>query len=275
MLNGHGTEQARREAKVLLMYENDEFYLEIDGIRIHAKLDFPGQQKDRMPFLIVFHGLTGDMEERHIRAVADAANREGFASLRVELYGHGKSGGELKNHTILIWLSEAMRVIEFASKLPFVTDLYVTGHSQGGLTAIMLGGIERDRIKALIPLSPAVSLVESVRKGRLFEASFDPEHLPETIRLDTYELSSEYVRAMRTMPVREAASAFTKPVLIVHGTEDGTIPFRYAEKIRDCYANARLVPVEGDTHCYDRHLDAVVDAVRRFLREMETGFRNG
>ncbi|MBQ5758349.1 MAG: alpha/beta fold hydrolase [Clostridia bacterium] len=251
------------------MYENDEFYLESDGIRIHAKLDFPREQKDRMPLLIVFHGLTGDMEERHITAVAEAANREGFASLRVELYGHGKSGGELKNHTILIWLAEGMRVIEFASRLPFVTDLYVAGHSQGGLLAVLLGSIERDRIKALIPLSPAVSIPESVREGRLFDVTFDPERLPETIRLDTYELSSEYVRAMRSLPVSEAASSFKKPVLIVHGTEDETIPFEYAEKIRERYENARLVPVEGDTHCFDRHLDAVVDVVGRFLRETE------
>ena len=251
------------------MYENEEFYLESDGIRIHAKLDFPKERKDRMPLLVVFHGLTGHMEERHIVAVAEAANREGFASLRVELYGHGKSGGELKDHTMLIWLAEGMRVIEFASRLPFVTDLYVTGHSQGGLTAILLGSLERDRIKALIPLSPAVSLVEDTRNGKLFEASFDPDHLPETIRPGTYELSSEYVRAMRDLPVYEAASAYKKPVLIVHGTEDETIPFRYAEKIRERYANARLVPIQGDTHCYDLHLDAVVDAVGRFLREME------
>ena len=261
----------KRKEKDLFMYENEEFYLEIDGIRIHAKLDFPREKKDRMPLLVVLHGLTGDMEETHIAAVAETANEEGFASLRVELYGHGKSGGQLKDHTMLIWLAEGMRVIEFASKLPFVTDLYLAGHSQGGLTAVLLGSLERDRIKALIPLSPAVSLVEDAREGRLFEAVFDPDDLPETIQFEDYELSSEYVRAMRTLPVFEAASAYKKPVLIVHGTEDETIPFASAEALQKHYENARLVPVQGDTHCFDRHLDAVVDAVRRFLREQEAG----
>ena len=249
---------------------NDGFYIDCDGIRLHMKLDYPAERKERMPLLIVFHGLTGDMEERHIAAVAHAANLEGFASLRAELYGHGKSGGELKDHTVLIWISEGMRVIEFASKLPFVSDLYVAGHSQGGLTAVLLGSIERDRIKALIALSPAVSLPESAREGNLLGTSFDPGRLPDTIQYGTYELSSEYVRAVRALPVYEAAAAYRNPVLIVHGTEDETVPFRYAEKLRDAYADARLVPVRGETHCYDRHLDTVTDAVRRFLREQET-----
>ena len=33
------------------------------------------------------------------------------------------------------------------------------------------------------------------------------------------------------------------------------------------YKNAELVLIPGDTHCYDHHLDQVVEAVKRWMRE--------
>lgn len=48
----------------------------------HAKLDMP-EEKEKCPLVIVFHGLTGNMEERHITAVSSAMNEIGFATLRV------------------------------------------------------------------------------------------------------------------------------------------------------------------------------------------------
>ena len=72
-----------------------EFFIDKDGFKIHAKLDIPeGLQK--FPLVIVVHGFTGHMEERHIIAVSEAARRTGMATLRVELYGHGQTDGRFE-----------------------------------------------------------------------------------------------------------------------------------------------------------------------------------
>jgi hypothetical protein len=42
---------------------------------------------------------------------------------------------------------------------------------------------------------------------------------------------------------------------------------KYSREIAAPYANAELVIIPGDTHCYDRHLDAVIDAVKRWIGE--------
>ena len=39
--------------------ENKEFYINCDGIALHAKMDFPKEEKDKYPMVIVVHGLTG------------------------------------------------------------------------------------------------------------------------------------------------------------------------------------------------------------------------
>jgi hypothetical protein len=89
-----------------------EFYIDKDGFRLHAKLDFPegnfDEKQDKIPLVIVVHGLTGHMEERHIIAVAKAANEAGYAALRVELYGHGKSNGHLSHGSF------AGRIVHYA-----------------------------------------------------------------------------------------------------------------------------------------------------------------
>ena len=143
-----------------------EFYITDDGIQLHAKLDMP-EEKEKCPLVIVFHGLTGNMEERHITAVSNAMNEIGFATLRVELYGHGKSGGAFEQHNLMKWINNAMTVTDYAKTLDFVTDLYICGHSQGGLLTMLAAGMRADDFKAAIPMSPAIVIPDGARKGNL------------------------------------------------------------------------------------------------------------
>ena len=64
-------------------------YIIDDGIRLNAKLDMPKGNMGKCPLVIVIHGFTGHMEERHITAVSDLFNQMGLATLRVDMYGHG------------------------------------------------------------------------------------------------------------------------------------------------------------------------------------------
>lgn len=129
-----------------------------DGIRLNAQLDMPASSEGKHPLVIIIHGFTGHMEERHIVAVSRTLNEIGFATLRVDMYGHGKSGGRFEDHTLYKWLSNALRVIDYARSLDHVTDLYLCGHSQGGMTVMLAGAMKHDVIKGIIPLSPALMI---------------------------------------------------------------------------------------------------------------------
>ena len=251
-----------------------EFYIDDDGIRLHAKLDMPEDISDaeaetgekKCPLCIVIHGLTGHMEEDHIVGVAKLMNELGIATLRVEMYGHGMSGGDFYRHNLFKWLNNAMTVTDYAKSLPFVSDMYVCGHSQGGLTTMMLAGMEPDVFKAAIPLSPATMIPGGARKGELLGVRIDPAHIPETVYANPEKsISGNYVRAAQMLDLDWAVSNYGKPVLIVHGDEDEAIPVRYSEEAAAKYSDAELVIVRGDDHCYNYHLDQVLDAVRSFM----------
>ena len=246
-----------------------QLYIMDDGIRLNAKLDMPEGHGGKYPLVIVIHGFTGHMEERHITAVSEMLNSIGFATLRVDMYGHGNSEGKFENHTLYKWLTNALTVIDYARSLDFVTDLYLCGHSQGGMTVMMAGAMKHDVIKGLIPLSPAWMIPEYARKGTLLGRDFDPDHIPEMIHgfgEKSQSLGGNYLRVAQTIHVEDAIDRFDGPVLIVHGDADEAVPVEYGIKAAERYKDCKLVLIPGDTHCYDYHLDQVLDAVNEWMQ---------
>ena len=245
-----------------------------DGIQLNTKLDMPKVSVEKCPLVIVIHGFTGHMEERHITAVSETLNGIGCATLRVDMYGHGNSGGEFKNHTLYKWLTNALTVIDYARGLDFVTDLYLCGHSQGCMTVMLAGAMKHDVIRGLIPLSPAWMIPEAARNGTLLGQNFDPDHIPDVLPAwGDRGLSGNYVRVAQTIHVEEAIDRYTGPVLIVHGDQDEAVPVEYGIQAANRYQNCKLVLIPGDTHCYDHHLDQVLDAVRGWMQEALHGDR--
>ncbi|MBQ6551955.1 MAG: alpha/beta fold hydrolase [Lachnospiraceae bacterium] len=243
-----------------------EYYIDCDGIKLHAKLDMP-EGKEKCPLCIVIHGFTGHMEERHIIAVQEALNEIGIASLRVEMYGHGQSDGEFRDHTLYKWVTNALAVVDHVKTLDFVTDLYITGHSQGGLLTMLIAGMCPDSFKAVLPLSPAWMIPEAARAGQVLGTPFDPMHIPEMLSFGDRELRGNYVRVAQTIHPEEEIARYRGPVLIVHGDKDEAVPYAYAVKAAELYADAHLVTIPGDTHCYDHHLEMVTEAVKEYLKK--------
>lgn len=245
-----------------------EFFIPCDGIKLHAKLNRP-EGVEKCPLAIVIHGFTGHMEERHIVAVSEAMNEVGVATLRAEMYGHGQSEGKFENHTLYKWVTGALAVVDYAKTLDFVTELYICGHSQGGLLTMLVAGMKCDDFKAVIPLSPAWMIPDGAREGNLLGQGFDPGHIPDMLEAGPMRLNGNYIRVAQTIHVEDEIKRYAGPVLIVQGDADEAVPLGYAQRAAELYANAKLVVVPGDTHCFDRHLEMMTDAVRDFLTHLQ------
>ena len=244
-------------------------YIVDDGIKLNAILDMPEGGAKKCPLCLVFHGFTGHIEEDHIVAVAKGLNEIGVATLRVDLFGHGKSEGEFREHNLYKWLNNILAVVDYAKKLDFVTDLYICGHSQGGLAVTLAAAMERDTIKALMPLSPAYVIIDGAKAGMLLGQPFDPEHIPdELVSWDGRTLNGNYIRVAQSIDLDAAMKKFTGPVLIVHGDADDTVPVQYAIDASKKFANCKLELIKDDDHCYGKHMDLMVKAVQEFVRKL-------
>ncbi len=235
----------------------EEFYLTDDGIRLHAKLDRP-EGLDRMPLCIIVHGLTGYMEEEHIVAISAAMNDLGIATLRVELYGHGQSDGAFEDHDLAKWLHNLDTVTDYAKSLDFVTDLYLCGHSQGGLAVVIQAGRRPEEYKAILPLAPALMIPRLAKQ-------FPEDEIPDCFYFHEQRIAQGYILANRALDVDAAIRNYHGPVLLVQGMADTTIVPQDTVDAAKVYENATLVTIDGDTHCFDYHLDKVVEAVKEFM----------
>ncbi|MCR5654608.1 MAG: lysophospholipase [Lachnospiraceae bacterium] len=242
----------------------EEFYVNCDGIRLHAKLDMPNGV-DKCPLCIYYHGFTGHMEEDQIVGPQIAMNEAGVAVLRVEGYGHGGSDGTFREHTLYKWITGGLAVMDYVKTLDFVTDLYLCGHSQGGLLVMLLAGMRPDDVKALLPLSPAWTIPEGARNGTVLGVSFDPEHIPDTLQFEENELSGDYIRVAQTIHVEDEVARYKGPVLIVHGDEDESVAYEDSVRLAPLYRDATFITIHGDDHCYTRHLDRVNAVIKDFF----------
>ncbi|MBR5108701.1 MAG: alpha/beta fold hydrolase [Clostridia bacterium] len=237
-----------------------------DGIQLSAVLERPAQAP--CPLVIFFHGFTSTKDKPHNIASCEAMREAGCATLCLDLYGHGESGGTFENHTLYKWISNAMAAIRYARGLDFVTDIYLSGHSQGGLLAALAAGMEPDHVKGLILRAPAFMIPQCARDGNMLGRSFDPLHIPDEVPVvKGLNLRGEYIRVAQTIDAEKAMDRFKGPVLILHGDEDDLVPLRYSADAAARYADCRLEIIQGESHHFDRHPDRMKEIIRAWLAE--------
>ena len=230
----------------------EKFWIDDDGIRLSAVLETP-ESGVSGGLVLVLHGFSSQKEKPHTLLTAQAMREAGFATLRFDLYGHGESGGRFRDHTLYRWIENTLAVIREAREMGY-TDIFLSGHSQGGLTAALVGGMEGSRIRGLILRAPAFQIPQACRDGMMLGHSFDPEHIPDSVPIwEGMELGGDYIRVAQTLYAEETAERYKGPVLIVHGTEDDVVPPEGSRIMAERYANCELAEIAGETHHFDRH----------------------
>jgi len=239
-----------------------------DGIRLSAELEEPAEKTERA--VILLHGFTSAKNRIHNLQTAQAMRDTGFATLRMDLYGHGESGGLFEKHTLYKWISNTMAAVDFIREKGY-REVWLSGHSQGGLTAALTAGMEADRIAGLILRAPAFMIPECAREGNMLGVVFDPERVPDRVKvIKGLELEGNYIRVAQTIHPEEAVARFKGPVLILHGDLDDIVPPEDSEKAAKLYTNAELVVIRGETHHFDMHPEEMQEIIRNWLRKHST-----
>ena len=235
-----------------------------DGIELSAVLEKPEGWRDG-PLVIQLHGFTGRKDGTHNVLAAEAMREAGAATLRFDLYGHGESGGEFRKHTLYKWISTTLTVIDWAREQGY-RDLFLAGHSQGGLVAALAAGMEADRIRGLILRAPAFMIPQAAREGMLLGHSFDPDHVPEMAStVKGLELEGNYIRVAQTLRAEDAADRYRGPVLILHGDQDDVVPLQDSVRMAARYQNCRMEVLEGEGHHFDRDPERMKDLIRKWM----------
>ena len=230
-------------------------------------------ETDRCPMVILMHGIFASKDLNPMPALAKALAEAGIASIRFDFNGHGKSQGRMQDMTIGKEIADAIAIWNYVSSLPYVESIGLLGHSQGGVVASMTAGRLATDGKApagIVLIAPGSVIKEACQAGKFFNARFDPTDPPEFVRCLVFmKLGRKYLLTTQQLDIYGTAAAYQGPVLLLHGSRDGTVPMWCSEKFLETYGNhATLQVVEGENHTITRHRKEVVTSTVAFFKRV-------
>ncbi|OGO03941.1 MAG: hypothetical protein A2Y60_04095, partial [Chloroflexi bacterium RBG_13_54_9] len=173
----------------------------------------------------------------------------GFAYLRFSYRGCGEgedsSGGEFEDSTL------TGRIQDYKVAIDFVVGTEVDVHRLGAMGS-SLGGMvvlaaQDPRVKAMVTLAtPCKLLIPTEEQLALYEKEEFFE-LPSGRRL-----RSGFLRDVRLYDICKATANIDCPILIIHGSNDDTVPVQDAHYLYESAKEPkRLVVIPGGTHSFD------------------------
>ena len=227
----------------------------------------------KCPMVILMHGIFSSGNIVPMPALARELAKAGIASIRFDFGGHWRSEGEMQHMTIGNEIADALAMWEYAKSLPYVSEIGLLGHSQGGVVASMTAGILAERGEkpaGLVLIAPGSVIQDACRNGRFFGAEFNPAYPPEYVKcFGMMKLGREYILTTQELDIYGTAKAYTGPVRLIHGSKDTIVPMSCSERFVETYGErSELIVVEGENHMITLKKKKTVALAVEFFRNL-------
>jgi pimeloyl-ACP methyl ester carboxylesterase len=167
----------------------------------------------------------------------------GFEYLSVDRPGHGHSE---PTRAVADLERQAAAV---AAVLPAAGDpAILVGHSYGAPVAAWLASTQPDRVAGLVLIAGSVAPEHEKRRWYNWVAGGIDWLLPHEMAVANDEI---WPLKAQLEELAELAPGYTGDLVVIHGTEDGLVPYANATWAMDHFSGARskrLVTIEGEGH---------------------------
>ncbi len=231
-------------------------------------LDFGYESDGKLKPIVVFaHGFKGFKDWGHFNKVMENFIKEGFAFAKfnfshnggtveqpidfpdLEAFGNNNFTKELADLRTVIDYLEDLGIEEINSK-----EIYLIGHSRGGGISIIAAN-EDTRIKRLITWAAVSDLTNRFTDEQLAYWKQQGVIYVENTRTNQqmpmyYQIAEDTLNNIDRFSIDKAAANLTIPHLIIHGTDDKTVPVEEARTISKWNKNAELYIIENANHSF-------------------------
>lgn len=220
-------------------------------------------QYKEFPICIIFHGFTGCNTGTKFSYVQLSRMLEeyGIGTLRMDFLGTGESDLNFRDMTFDDELSCARIILEEVLKMPTTTSVYLLGHSMGGALASELAKLYPNDIQKMCLWAPAFQLPEAVEylKGTNVIADYYDHN--------GFEISNLFVEDIVSRDFYKDLNTYKNQLMIIHGTEDKTVPFDISKKYLKYFDNPIFRPIINASHNFDNlvHIQEVIQLTYQFL----------
>jgi uncharacterized protein len=239
-----------------------------EGNKIAGILSEPHPGKGRAA--IICHGFTSSKDGRSSVAVSKVFEELGIATLRLDFFGHGKSGGRFEEITVSHAVDDIFSAICYLEARGY-KRLALCGSSFGGLASIMAAS-KTDRLSVLVLKSP-VSNYEEFYTGRIgreeirkWKAKGYTHYVQDGGA--RFRMNYSFFEDFKRNDGYKAALRLKLPTLIVHGDQDTEVPISQSLKASKLMKDCELHVVKGADHRYSgkRCFEEMLDTIARFIQ---------
>lgn len=241
--------------------------------KLAATLEVPEMKKGaKVPLVIIMHGLGSDKDNMLFAALADSLQENGIASLRFDFNSHGKSEGNIVDMDFNNLQADAEKVLNYARKLDFVSNVSLAGHSMGGVIASMVAGREgTNKIKSVVLFAPAVAIQDDAQRGEFSGFKFDPNNIPATFEVMGHTMGGKWLKTAQTLNILETAKGYQGKLYVIHGTEDQFEPYVTSSLYLRDNPNGKIVLLKGFDHYFSQDVLLPVSVATKYFKEVLLG----
>lgn len=162
--------------------------------------------------------------------------KAGIAGYTFDFYGGSltsKSGNDITKMSVLTEKADLHVVIDAMKQFWDTEQVYLMGHSQGGLVSAMTANERSEDVAGMILLAPAFMI---------------PDMANQPYYATLFHGLKQYVEDAQTVDIYDDVNDYTGPVWIIQGDEDELVPLSYAKNAAEAYQHAELTILEGERH---------------------------
>jgi uncharacterized protein len=218
------------------MQQQVEF--ENHGQKISGILHMPSNPNP--PIVIFSHGFTGNKDRPLLVTVANALEEAGYAVLRFDYRGSGRSIGKFEDMSVGGMIEDLQKAIDVVSRMETVdtTKIGVLGHSLGASMIILTTD---PRIKAAVLIAPCVYMKKSFSRifDRYSEKGWETDFFRQgwiyLNKHNGYKVTNEFWSQVKMMDMTRDIQDLRVSKLIIGATGDQNVDLK---ELRDLFYSA-------------------------------------
>jgi uncharacterized protein len=223
----------------------------------------------KKPLVIFSHGFKGFKDWGHFNLVAEEFTKHGFAFIKFNFSHNGTTLEDPKAFTDLETfgrnnfskeVEDLGAVIGFVLQEKEISDLvdpekiFLIGHSRGGAITLIKTA-EDKRVKKAVTWA-SISNTErwmnppSVEEWKTNGVIYAENSRTKQMLPLYYQFREDFYRNKERLDLVCVCAKLETPVLLVHGTEDATLPVTEALDLHARIKNAQLKIIDGGDHAF-------------------------
>ena len=249
------------------------------GLVLNAHLELPANQKPNY-YAIFAHCFTCSSSLGAVRNVSRALTKDGFAVVRFDFTGLGRSEGEFADSHFSANVEDLIDVHNYMAE-HFDAPSLLVGHSLGGAAVIVAASQIKD-IKAVATIG-APADVEHVK--HLFSHGIEEVKQKGEAEVNIggrpFKINTNFIEAFEKTDLPTIVKELRKPLLILHSPIDTIVSINNAEKL---YVNAHhpksFVTLDNADHLLSKEKDSLYVGeligtwVKRYFPQVENTMLN-